>query len=329
MQIVYIIGNGFDLNLGLKTTYQDFYKAYTPSQNNSAAIGTFKDAINADIVNWSDLELSLGCYTKNLSTVEELDSIHESVVDGLANYLSQIQDEFINDKLKKIDKSKFINDLFHPELHLRGRDKSALNDLYRQNGSKLRNYTIINFNYTNTIELILGDDPKSTYNSNLNHTKTKANIQYQLNSTLHIHGTVDADMVLGVNELEQIDNEDLTSNTDVRDLLVKSYCNLAMRHGLEETCKFHLDRANVICIFGSSIGATDQYWWDLIARRLRTGACSLIIFEYVPSFSYRRSNLQERTRKKTLSKFLNDADIEKFSSRIHFSFNSDMFNLLK
>lgn len=28
MNIVYIVGNGFDRNLGLKTSYQDFYKFY-------------------------------------------------------------------------------------------------------------------------------------------------------------------------------------------------------------------------------------------------------------------------------------------------------------
>jgi len=28
MNIIYIIGNGFDINLGLKTRYVDFYKWY-------------------------------------------------------------------------------------------------------------------------------------------------------------------------------------------------------------------------------------------------------------------------------------------------------------
>ena len=28
MKVVYLIGNGFDLNLGLKTSYSDFYTYY-------------------------------------------------------------------------------------------------------------------------------------------------------------------------------------------------------------------------------------------------------------------------------------------------------------
>ena len=28
MNVTYIIGNGFDLNLGLKTSYKDFYACY-------------------------------------------------------------------------------------------------------------------------------------------------------------------------------------------------------------------------------------------------------------------------------------------------------------
>ena len=32
MKVVYLIGNGFDLNLGLKTSYSDFYTYYTAVQ---------------------------------------------------------------------------------------------------------------------------------------------------------------------------------------------------------------------------------------------------------------------------------------------------------
>ena len=35
MNITYIIGNGFDINLGLKTSYRDFYEYILAQENNT------------------------------------------------------------------------------------------------------------------------------------------------------------------------------------------------------------------------------------------------------------------------------------------------------
>ena len=43
MKIVYLIGNGFDLNLGLKTSYRDFYKKYIKQKSNSEIVENFKN----------------------------------------------------------------------------------------------------------------------------------------------------------------------------------------------------------------------------------------------------------------------------------------------
>ena len=53
MNITFMIGNGFDLNLNLKTGYKDFYKYYIEN--------TKEDIISKSIKNnyelWADLEL--------------------------------------------------------------------------------------------------------------------------------------------------------------------------------------------------------------------------------------------------------------------------------
>ncbi|MBK7465948.1 MAG: hypothetical protein IPJ43_03540 [Saprospiraceae bacterium] len=38
MEILYIIGNGFDINLGMKTRYSDFYTYYKTTNSKSEAI---------------------------------------------------------------------------------------------------------------------------------------------------------------------------------------------------------------------------------------------------------------------------------------------------
>lgn len=61
MKLTIIFGNGFDKNLGLNTTYKDFYKWLDENQKKES------DEIYCNIKempeNWSDLELALGKYT--------------------------------------------------------------------------------------------------------------------------------------------------------------------------------------------------------------------------------------------------------------------------
>ena len=89
MNILYIIGNGFDLNLGMRTRYSDFYKYYKSIKSPSTLIDVLKENISNDIENWSDLELELGRYTKNLNSIKEFEEVYEDIGDNLGEYLKQ------------------------------------------------------------------------------------------------------------------------------------------------------------------------------------------------------------------------------------------------
>jgi len=45
MNITYILGNGFDLNIGLNTHYKDFYDYYIEVSSNNKDINKLKDKI--------------------------------------------------------------------------------------------------------------------------------------------------------------------------------------------------------------------------------------------------------------------------------------------
>ncbi|QZT37063.1 bacteriophage abortive infection AbiH family protein [Halosquirtibacter xylanolyticus] len=52
MNILYILGNGFDLQLGLKTSYNDFYNYYTKLKDNpSEEITKLRSSISNFISN--------------------------------------------------------------------------------------------------------------------------------------------------------------------------------------------------------------------------------------------------------------------------------------
>ena len=63
-------------------------------------------SISKDLDKWSDLEMALGEYTKAITSIDELDEIHGSIVDELADYLDKAQDEFIQNKLDSVNADK-------------------------------------------------------------------------------------------------------------------------------------------------------------------------------------------------------------------------------
>lgn len=61
MNITFLIGNGFDINIGLKTRYQNFYDYLKDSGNMKKLTSELNEKSNVDFdkVMWSDLELGL------------------------------------------------------------------------------------------------------------------------------------------------------------------------------------------------------------------------------------------------------------------------------
>ena len=64
MKITFLIGNGFDLNLGLKTTYKDFYKNFLSTlDSESLNNNILYKHIDKNIEDWVDFETRLGLFT--------------------------------------------------------------------------------------------------------------------------------------------------------------------------------------------------------------------------------------------------------------------------
>jgi hypothetical protein len=72
METAFFIGNGFDINLGMRTRYSDFYESYKSIDSKSDDVKKLKKEIAEGIVNWSDLELALGKYTENLKDLKKI-----------------------------------------------------------------------------------------------------------------------------------------------------------------------------------------------------------------------------------------------------------------
>lgn len=320
MNILYIIGNGFDINLGLKTKYSDFYDYYQSLDCTSVLVKKLKEDISDKLKDWSDLEKSLGEYTKNLTSTEEFDEVIMDIKSNLSNYL--IQEE------EKIDFTKANKEIFHkylsfPEQSLLKADINAINTYKDKWKNQNWNVNIITLNYTQIIEKILDSKSKS-----IGIGKHDAALVL-MKGIEHLHGYSNNRMILGVNDKSQIKNLSFHDNEDILETLVKSDCNKAIKHTIDDLCKTQIQNAQLICIFGSSIGETDNLWWELIGDQLKKDI-RLIIFtkceDINPINDYLKARKERALKRLFLSRTkLNDIEKEDVSKKIFIGVNTEMF----
>lgn len=197
-----------------------------------------------------------------------MDSIYEDLRHNLRTYINQ-EKKRIDDK-NDFNVEALIKDLKMPERFLPG---ELVDDIqsHRRNFPTDRN-NILSFNYTESIDKIL-----STSGA------TKEDIK--IHNSLHIHRLTDK-IIFGVNDESQIANKELAKNENVGNLLIKPKINATYRDRHILNCTKLIDDANLICLFGVSMGDTDRYWWMKIGDRLLTSSTKLIFYQFLSDEEY-------------------------------------------
>ena len=328
MNITFFIGNGFDLNLGLKTSYKDFYLYFKQKYPENI----IAKEINIEDALWADLELAIGEFVSACKSEEEYDSLlnaKEEMDLCLINYL-----RIENDKFSIIDADKLSTNFKNSLLNI-NQDFNPLNIKQFEQSLKIpepNHYIFINFNYTDTVDRII----------NCVNTKFKpfnvrkiSNFHYNdvLQTPLHIHGTLNGNMVLAVNDRTQI-KTDLDLPTYKINYLIKSSLNDEL--GLDNNNRLSsiILNSKYICIFGMSIGQTDKKWWSQVLKWLLNGKDKKLIYYAKNSQTTNRTamaiNRAERTAKQDLLRKLGyiETDIpEALLKQIIVVFNSSIFDL--
>ena len=86
MNITFLVGNGFDLNLKLNTRYSYFYKYYIKNDPKDLLSKSIKE----DYEMWSDLEVGLGEFLKDIdeSQIKEFLDSKSTLERMLSEYLT-------------------------------------------------------------------------------------------------------------------------------------------------------------------------------------------------------------------------------------------------
>lgn len=323
MNILFFIGNGFDLNLGMKTRYADFYKYYKTIDSNSEYVNKLKSSISEDLENWSDLELALGEYTEKMNSQEDFDIAYEDIGEKLSDYLEKEEIKF---EFNKLDVKKFYDYLAFPEKSLHQSDQNKITSFKSKWKNQQWNVNLVTFNYTRTLEKLIGDKHRQIQ------IGTHHNNPIILQSIEHIHGYTNDRRIMGVNDTSQIKNKTFHENQNILEALVKPLCNQAQRHTIDELCVRQVTEANLLCVFGSSIGETDNMWWALMGDQLKKD-CNLIIFQRStdidPTIGYKKNRIERELKDRFLSRTnLTEEQIEQVGHKIYIGLNTNMFNLI-
>lgn len=281
MNILYIVGNGLDIQYGLKTKYSDFYEYQLPIYEEKKITENYFNIIYDNILkdqntnweNWSDLELALGELTKNSEIDEEEFMIAlDDVNIDLNNYLTLIEGKFDLTE-KKIDIQSNLKSMFNqiPD-GLKGRILE-----YIKSFPIVTDYiTVLTLNYTSILDQLIEKEKGGKYKSFRNH-----DYGCFIKNVEHAHGTLEFSLILGVSDETQLNKEYKKSN---KKYLIKETIHEQARENRHFKNINLISQADLIIIFGTSIGATDGYIWKKIAEYSIKKNMPIIIHCYKEDF---------------------------------------------
>lgn len=327
MNITFFIGNGFDINRKLSTSYIDFY-SYAKS-NSLLMNNTIFNEIKKEVKLWSDFELQLGAETTKIQNENEAEAFMDDFEDLHSEFLDYLEDESKKYKPTKEQVNlSFKNTMraFYSDID-EGNEKIIETKIFNnRNEGIITNF--LNFNYTDTLTKywsLLSDDIRVPYN--------QYNISITPKKPIHIHNDLHNSALLGVNDVTQIAKTKYFSEDDLN-FLIKPNSTAINNSYTFQNAENIINSSNIIVVYGMSLGSTDKKWWELIGKWLKNKNTYLIIHyfnnqEKNPRKSIRRLN---RNRNKAKSQFLehlelNSSEFLEIQKRIFISINSNhMFN---
>ena len=281
MNVTFFIGNGFDRNLGLQTTYDDFVKVYKDLDTDDPIIKRFRQEIHDHQDLWSYAERELGRVTSKFQ-IGEGQAFSECQIDfceHLAEYL-KAQEERIDFNAAEKEILKAFSRLNSISRSFPEQEQSAINGVYTSHAHEDISFRFICFNYTRTLDKCV-EIVKRHAGHLGGHTAKNGQRTHQLGNICHVHGTIEEYMVFGVNDESQIANESLFEceyGEIFKQMLIKIQANASYQENTDAKAESLLRESSVIYVYGMSIGETDKLWWQRICKWLsQNGERHLIV----------------------------------------------------
>lgn len=328
MKVVYLIGNGFDLAQDLETRYSDFYKSrILASQLKGGILQKMQTSIKDDIASWADMEKRLGEFTAEMNGIDDLDTVYDFLRRELRSYLLEEQKR-VTISPEAVLRNR--NLLTTPEKYLLPESSDAIQSTIRSITSANKNceIDIISFNYTDIVERAFGYSGKS-----ITLDKMNTDVNVKLNAIYKVHGALDKEIIMGVADPDQIANKQLAADLDARDVIIKPNTTALRRDRLCPNCQKIIAQADIIVMYGLSIGETDKNWWASVTNRIGSNANTRLIIYSHPKdgldlLDYPRVRREERAlyRKLYECNGVTNLNFGRLDKQIHISLHDDLFH---
>ncbi len=327
MNITFFIGNGFDLNLGLKTRYIDVYRGYINLYSDNNVINDFKLALRDDSMknykNWSDFEMGMADYAVNFTNEIDFKTCVRDFKAYMVEHLIR-EEELFEASVRDVEISR-IRDAFNDCVNnfYMGLVPNAITQLKRL--GIVSSVKFINLNYTETLDKFIF----ATIGGEDNKLRNKYTIP------LHIHGRLNGDVVLGVDDEQQINNKSFKLTNSGRRTFVKPHFNTEYDSGRVELAYSNIKYSDVIYAYGASFGESDKTWTEKIKEWLLDNENHHLIFNYFDNNTYNKCNsdqildVEEGRKIELLSKMiLSEEEREKLYSQVHIPIGYNIFKEL-
>ncbi len=316
MSTLFLIGNGFDINCGMKTRYTDVYKKYIKEESLSDNIKKFKRAISGDFENWGDFEMAMGKYAQDLYNEKAFLECVRDFASYMEEYLIK-ENNGLKDKLKNEQVYSAVIKEF----------RRSLNDFYteishnidkimkQRNAAYLGGLEAISFNYTDIFDVFWAAVMQNYNNKEI----------------IHIHGILGDGPVFGVDNIEQIKANYNLSRKGKRGF-IKPIFNDEYDEERVNKAKQRIRNALTICTYGMSLGESDLTWRNEIIDWLRNDV-DHHLFVYKYSFSKatfstvpEKLDIEDEAKEQLLYEW-GISDTDDIFKQIHIPCGKNLFNI--
>jgi len=305
VSICVIVGNGFDLAAGLGTSTNVFVERFAERhKGEDSPAGRLAMRIRDEgPENWADFEFKLGEYA---ATIEE----SMSGTDGIAEFISAksvMEDDlvaFVGEREALVDTDKVeeaaarcLDSICGWLGALTPRDRKRFLGDFSSPFSF--DFSFVTLNYTHVLDTMVG-----LHGAAFKGVPVDLVNGYRIHKCVHAHGDLDGNPICGVDNPSQICSEELAGDGGVLETVVKSSTQ-EMLGSLDDENAFALIRAaEVVMVYGCSLGETDSRWWKAVIEHLRSFSTKRFVVLFCHGFERNRcsaatvrnriNNLKER-----------------------------------
>lgn len=287
MRVVHLVGNGFDISAGLRTSanylIDEFCRIVDRGECVPASVKNLADTIRDEgLSKWSDFELKLGEYTANARVKDNPEAFLEakSHFDTVLRECLIARNELIDESFVEANAKQCLGSLKNIFSALEPGEQDRRFSVHKNlSNPNSFNHHIATFNYTQTLQLMCDHVGYQTvlFNGDPHGTHTLQSFNYA-------HSSIDGMPVCGVDNADQIGNESFRSNATILATFIKK--DIQIDSGkIEDRAVFGLIRqADVFCVHGAAFGSTDSRWWQAIRDRMLNCAHAILV---ISSYSFK------------------------------------------